>query len=234
MTSRRKAEQLIADGAVQVNGLTITDPATIVTPERDQIKVNGKLLAAEEKVYILLNKPAGYISSVNDPHGRKTVLDLLPDIGQRLFPVGRLDYDTEGLLLLTNDGDFANLMMHPRFEVSKVYQAVVKGCPSAEDMERLRRGIEIEGEQTAPAGIKIIKRYADESLVELEIHEGRKRQVKRMMGAVGCPVRKLTRIRYAFLDLTGVSVGAFRHLKPGETDRLQREARARVAKKKGL
>lgn len=222
---------MITRGLVKVNGIFVTDVATEVDPELDSIEVDGCSIDPEEKVYIMLHKPAGYISSVTDTHGRRTVLDLLKGIKARLFPVGRLDYDTEGLILLTNDGDFANLLMHPRYEVIRVYHAQVQGTLAEEDLRILTSGVIIDGEKTAPAQVRVLKTEGTGALVELKIHEGRKRQVRKMLAAVGCRVIKLKRIKLGFLELGNLREGEFRHLTSREVKQLINEARANTAKK---
>ncbi|MGE5371436.1 MAG: pseudouridine synthase [Solirubrobacterales bacterium] len=231
VTSRRKAELLIADGAVTVNGIAVTAVATEVDPANDRIAVNGVELQPEAHVYLLLNKPAGTISSVTDPRGRKTVLDLVASsVPERVFPIGRLDYDTEGLLLLTNDGDFANLMMHPKHEIEKTYHATVRGRPTRDAMKQIAAGILIDGTVTAPAKAHLLEASDRLSLVEIIIHEGRNRQVRRMLEAVGYPVVRLRRIQYGFLTLDGVASGAFRRLTREEVSRLTLLARNGPAK----
>lgn len=224
VTSRRKAEELITRGLVEVNGAIVTEVATEVDLNVDLIHVRGKWVKPERKVYILLNKPAGYISSVTDPHGRDTVLNLLPNIKERVFPVGRLDSDTTGLILLTNDGEFANLMTHPRYEIKKIYQALVEGRPDEDVIKRLLEGIIIDGRKTASARARVIRFQKDKALVELEIHEGRKHQVKKMMAELGHPVIKLKRVGLGGLDLTSVKEGGYRFLTPVEVDHLKQQA----------
>lgn len=224
ITSRRKAEELISQGRVKVNGLIVREKGYTIDPEFARVEFDGHVVAKEEKVYILINKPAGYISSVYDSQGRPTVLDLLPNIKIRVYPVGRLDFDTEGLLLLSNDGEFTNLMIHPRYEMTKTYQAIVKGKPGAEVLRTLREGIELEDGVTAPAEVRIVKEYRDKTLLEIKIHEGKKRQVKRMCTAVGHPLISLKRTAIEFLNLEGVSPGGFRLLTPEEVKRLKNKA----------
>jgi len=220
VASRRKAEEMISQGQVRVNGRLIDTPAFEVDPETDQVEINGLIINPEAKQYIMLNKPAGYLSTVTDPFGRPTVIDLIGDIGQRLYPVGRLDFDTEGLLLLTNDGDFTNRMIHPRHKVPKRYLARVTGRIRSGELEKLARGIELEDGWTAPARVKLRKYGNNESLVEIEIHEGRKRQVKRMFEAVGHPVVHLVRTGFGSLTLGNLAVGEYRHLSPEEVRQL--------------
>jgi 23S rRNA pseudouridine2605 synthase len=224
ISSRRKSEELIKQGLVKVNGQVVTELATVIDPASDIISVRGIPIRLEKKVYILLNKPAGYLSSVTDDRGRDTVLDLLPDVKERIFPVGRLDYDTRGLLLLTNDGEFANLMSHPRYQMAKVYHAWCKGMVSRDAIKRLEQGILLDGERTLPARVKVLKQSARETLLEIELHEGRKRQIKRMLAEVGNPVVKLTRTRYGPLDLKAVPEGKYRFLTKREVELMKRQA----------
>lgn len=224
ISSRRKAEDLIKQGLVTVNGQVVTELGTIIDPDFDIVSVHGKPISPEKNVYLLLNKPAGYLSSVTDDRGRKTVVDLLPGVKERVFPVGRLDYDTRGLILLTNDGQFANLMSHPRYHMAKVYYAWCQGKVGRDAIKRLQQGIILDGDQTLPARVKVRKQLANETLLEIELHEGRKRQIKRMLGEVGHPVRELKRIRYGPLDLKGVPEGEYRHLTRDEVELMKRQA----------
>jgi 23S rRNA pseudouridine2605 synthase len=222
IASRRKAEQLIVEGKVKVNGKIVRELGTKVGPH-DKIEVNGIPVEREEPVYFLFYKPRGVISSVKDDKGRKVVTDYFPEIEQRIYPIGRLDYDTSGLLLLTNDGDFANLLMHPRYEIEKVYIAKVKGIPSREQLKALEKGIRLEDGLTAPARVKLLKmdKRKQTAIIEIVIHEGRNRQVRRMFEAIGHPVMKLKREKYAFLDLKGLKAGEYRELTPHEVKQLR-------------
>lgn len=224
VASRRKAEELIMQGRIKVNGLVLKEKGCTINPGVDRVEFDGRIISREEKVYILLNKPAGYISSVFDPQGRPTVMELLKDIKLRIYPVGRLDFDTEGLLLLSNDGDFTNLMIHPRYEINKTYQALVKGKPDKKSLLILQEGIQLEDGITAPARVNILKTFQDKTLLEIEIHEGRKRQVKRMCLAIGHPVISLKRTTFGFLKLQGVAPGKYRFLTPSEVNRLKQQA----------
>lgn len=225
--SRRKAEQLIIDGQVKVNGKVVKELGIKVSAT-DRVEVNEIPVEREEPIYFLLYKPRGVISSVKDDKGRKVVTDFLPGIKQRVYPVGRLDYDTSGLLLLTNDGEFANLLMHPRNEIEKVYVSKVKGIPSREKVRSLERGIQLEDGKTAPAKVKVISidKKKQTAILELTIHEGRNRQVRRMLEAIGHPVMKLKRERYGSLTLQGLSVGEMRELTPHEVKQLRTIASA--------
>ncbi|NEU31044.1 rRNA pseudouridine synthase [bacterium LRH843] len=222
ITSRRKAEQLILDGKVKVNGKIVRELGVKVTPNRDDIEVEGIPIDREEPVYFLLYKPTGVISSVNDEKGRKVVTDFL-NIKQRVFPVGRLDYDTSGLLLLTNDGEFSYALTHPKFKVDKVYVAKVKGIPTKEQLQQLQYGIVLEDGKTAPAKVKMMSadRKKQTAIIRITIHEGRNRQVRRMFEAIGHPVMKLKREQYSFLNLQGMNPGEVRPLKPFEVKQLR-------------
>ncbi len=222
ITSRRKAEQMILEGKVKVNGKVVKELGVKVS-DQDRIEVEGIPLEREEPVYLLLYKPTGVISAAKDDKGRKVVTDFFPYIKQRIYPIGRLDYDTSGLLLLTNDGDFANSLMHPRYEVEKTYVAKLKGIPPREKIKQLEKGIHLEDGKTAPAVVKVlsIDKKKQTSIVEITIHEGRNRQVRRMFEAIGYQVQKLKRERYAFLDLKGLSTGDSRELTPHEVKQLR-------------
>ncbi|HAO6148293.1 TPA: rRNA pseudouridine synthase, partial [Listeria monocytogenes] len=204
ITSRRKAEKLIQEGKVTVNGKVVTELGVKVSGT-ERIEVEGIQLTKEEHRYFLFYKPRGTVSAVTDDKGRTTVADYFADIPERLYPVGRLDYDTSGLLLMTNDGDFANLLMHPKNEVSKTYIARIKGIPEREVIRQLERGVVIDGRKTAPAKVKVRSsdKAKDKAIVEITIHEGRNRQVRKMFEAVGFEVQKLSREEYSFLNLRG-------------------------------
>ncbi|MCH6269315.1 MULTISPECIES: 23S rRNA pseudouridine(2605) synthase RluB [Neobacillus] len=222
ISSRRKAEELIKEGRVKVNGKVVTELGVKVSPS-DKVEVNEIPLEKEVPVYFLLYKPRGVISSVSDEKGRKVVTDFFPAIKERIFPVGRLDYDTSGLLLLTNDGEFANLLMHPKNEIEKVYVAKVKGLPLRENLKKLEKGIRLEDGKTAPAKVKLLStdKKKQTSIVEIIIHEGRNRQVRRMFEAIGHEVLKLKRERYGFLTLTGLRAGEARELTTHEVKQIR-------------
>jgi 23S rRNA pseudouridine2605 synthase len=211
--SRRGADELIRAGRVTVNG----EPGQLNTfvQSRDRVELDGRPLSLQRLTYVLLHKPAGVVTTARDTHGRRTVVDLI-DADARVVPVGRLDADTTGALLLTNDGELAHRLAHPRYEVDKVYEVEVEGDPGDEALTMLREGVELDDGRTAPAGV----RRLGPARLELTIHEGRKHQVKRMCAAVGCPVRRLHRSRYADLTLAGLEPGAWRELEPHEVERL--------------
>lgn len=222
VASRRKCEELILSGQVEVNGEQVLTLGTKVDPATDEIKVNGKKIHSESKVYVMLNKPKGVITSANDPQGRKIVADFLPGIKQRIYPVGRLDYDTEGLLLLTNDGEFANLLTHPKHHVPKTYLATVNGVPHGDKLESLQRGVNLEDGMTAPAEVDYHDVDMDKNVatIKITIHEGRNRQVRRMFEAIGHKVVRLKRVRFGELGLEGLPRGKYRHLSEKEINEL--------------
>ena len=226
VASRRKCEELILSGAVEVNGEQVTTMGIKVNPNVDVITVNGRPIRSEKKIYVMLNKPKGVITSAKDPEGRKVVSDFLPGIKERVYPVGRLDYDTEGLLLLTNDGEFANLLTHPRHHVPKTYYATVKGVPHGSLLEKLQRGVELEDGMTAPAAVEYqdVKMESNEATISITIHEGRNRQVRRMFEAIGHKVVRLKRVRFGEVTLEGLPRGKFRHLTESEIKQLIKEA----------
>lgn len=213
VASRRRADELIRDGRVRVNGER-GELNTVVGSE-DVVDVDGKRVERQPLVYVLLNKPAGVVTTVSDPHGRPTVVDLV-DHRVRVVPVGRLDADTSGALLLTNDGPLAHRLAHPRYGVPKVYDVDIEGSPSPAAIDALRRGVELEDGPTAPAEVRIVRRGSRLSRLEITLHEGRKHQVKRMCEAVGHPVQNLHRRRYAGLRLVDLGPGQWRELSPEE------------------
>ena len=215
VASRRRAEELIRQGKVRVDGKVVTEMGTKVDPETQNIECDGvALVSQEEKVYILLNKPTGYLSTVDDPQGRPIVTDLLKNIAERVYPVGRLDLNTEGALLLTNDGELSQKILHPSHEVNKTYVAKVKGVPGKKKLDALSKGIELEGRKTWPARIKVLKTEAQSTVIQIIIHEGRKRQVRKMFEAIGHPVLALKRTAYGQLQLGGLGPGKYRFLTP--------------------
>jgi 23S rRNA pseudouridine2605 synthase len=232
VASRRLSEELIAQGRVQVNGTTVTALGTKADPAVDEIKVDGRRIQVQQrKRYILLHKPRGYITSRSDPQGRPTVLDLLRGVREYIYPVGRLDYDSEGLLILTNDGELAARLTHPRHEVDKVYEARVRGVVDEHVLERLAKGVTIEGKRTAPAKVRILDpasrrpSASEQTRIELAIHEGRQRQVRKMFDAVGHPVVRLKRVRIGPIEDPQMPPGHWRELTPGEVGRLRRAAK---------
>ncbi|MGZ4161422.1 MAG: 23S rRNA pseudouridine(2605) synthase RluB [Neobacillus sp.] len=222
IASRRKSEELIKEGKVKVNGKVVKELGIKVSSS-DKVEVNGIQIEKEEPVYFLLYKPRGVISSVSDDKGRRVVTDYFSELNIRIFPVGRLDYDTSGLLLLTNDGEFANLLMHPRNEIEKVYVAKIKGIPQRENLRKLEKGVRLEDGKTAPAKVKMLSldKKKQTSIIEIVIHEGRNRQVRRMFEAIGHEVVKLKRERYGFLTLNGLSAGDARELTPHEVKQIR-------------
>ena len=222
VASRRGAEKLLAEGRVTVNGAVAREPGVRVDMERDAIKLDGRRLGAPPRAhtYLMLNKPRGYVTTLSDPQQRPTVRDLLRGVRARVYPVGRLDYHSEGLLLLTDDGDLARDLMHPRSGVKKTYRAKVRGRPVAASLERLRRGVVVEGRRTLPAEARLVGTGAN-AWLEVTVVEGRKHQVRRMLDAIGHPVQKLRRVRFDGLVLGRLAPGAMRRLTPGEVARLK-------------
>jgi pseudouridine synthase len=227
VASRRACEELIRQGRVQVNGQVVTQLGTKVDPNRDQISVDGEPISGPvEKVYLILNKPPGYISTTDDPWGRPTVLDLIPHQG-RLYPVGRLDAESEGLLLLTNDGELTHRLTHPRYEHEKEYLALMKGHPKDAVLSQLRRGVDLEEGRTAPAKMSRVSRKEGRETppgttwLRIVVHEGRKRQIRRICAAVGHPVQRLIRVRMGPIELGDLSVGRHRPLSAKEIRRLR-------------
>lgn len=220
--SRRAAEQLILEGRVWVNGKPVTQLGAKADPEYDKITVDSKAVTKRpaKHRYLLLHKPAGYITSVNDEHGRRTIFALLPDEKDRLYPVGRLDYATSGALLVTNDGVLTNALLHPKWEVDKTYHCTVAGHVTKEQLNRLCTGVQLYDGMTAPAKAKVFRRKEDRTIVEITIHEGRNRQIRRMMTAVGLKVIWLKRVGFAGLDLKDVPIATYRELTPAEVRRL--------------
>jgi len=219
VASRRRADELVRAGRVRVNG----EPGELntIVGAHDVVEVDGARVTRQPLAYVLLHKPPGVVTTARDPQGRPTVVELVP-AEPRVVPVGRLDVDTTGALLLTNDGDLAHRLAHPRYGVPKVYEADIAGSPSAEVLAALRSGIELDDGMTAPAGVRVLERSRRSSRIELTLHEGRHRQVRRMLEAVGHPVRRLHRSRYASLDLDGLDEGTSRPLERDEVAALRR------------
>ncbi|WP_419024932.1 pseudouridine synthase [Emergencia sp.] len=221
VASRRKADELIANGNVKVNGLILKEPGYDVV-SGDVVEVNGRRIEAEEKkVYILLNKPVGYITSVSDDRDRLTVMDLVQDVDARIFPVGRLDYNTSGMLIMTNDGDFAYTLSHPKHEMPKTYRAVVAGVLSNEKCAKLREGVDIGGFVTSKAKVEIVKGHPRNTVVDITIHEGKNRQVRKMFKAVGNNVQSLERIAIGDVKLGRLAEGHYRKLTREEIEYLK-------------
>lgn len=220
--SRRQAEAYILQGQVTVDGVVITELGTRADPLKQQILFNGSpVRPARKKIYLLLNKPKGYLTTLKDPQGRPIVTSLLKEVGQRLFPVGRLDLDTEGALLLTNDGELTQRVLHPSFEITRTYQAVIKGQITKDQITSLEKGIELDGQMTWPATLSIVKKsQPGTTTLRIIIHEGRKRQVRRMFEAVGHPVLHLKRLAYGNLKLGSLPTGKYRFLNKNDLDQL--------------
>jgi 23S rRNA pseudouridine2605 synthase len=222
VTSRRRAEQLIVEGRVTVNGAVITELGSKADPESDHIKVDGKRVGAPERpVYLAMNKPRNIMSTVSDPEGRATVMNLLRGVKARVYPVGRLDYQSEGLLLLTNDGEFAKRITSAATHVTKTYLVKVNGPLTEEQEEKFRRGVPLSGKMTAAAGIRIMQR-TENPWYEVRLIEGRQNQIRMMFKHFGRLVEKLRRVKIGFLELGAMSPGEFRHLTPGEVARFRK------------
>jgi pseudouridine synthase len=219
--SRRHAEELIRGGRVSLNGKAVLEPGTRVNPARDAIRVDGKRVKPSVPVYLLFHKPRGVLCTMEDPRGRPCVGDLLGGMKGRPYPVGRLDFDAEGLLLCTNDGELAHRIIHPRYRVKKVYHVKIKGVPEKRVIDRLRTGVVLDGKKTAPAGISLLKRGERNCWLRMTLYEGRNRQVKRMLEKFGYQVLKLKRVALGPLAVEGLPPGAYRKLRPDEVGRLQ-------------
>jgi len=231
ITSRRKAESLILEGRVTVNGKVVTELGSKADPARDHIKVDGKLLSRQARQqYILLHKPIGYLSTVSDPQDRPTVMALVKSIRERVYPVGRLDYNSSGIMILTNDGELANILMSRAAAVPRTYHVKLEGKPGPGDLQKLQNGIVMDGERTAPAEIRLVAER-DKPWYEITLTEGRNHQVRRMFERVGQPVVKLKRVRIAFLTDEGLAPGRFRHLAPSEVERLKKWKRGEQSSK---
>ncbi|ACV62924.1 pseudouridine synthase [Desulfofarcimen acetoxidans DSM 771] len=225
IASRRKCEELIAEGVVKVNGRLVKEQGIKVDPQKDRIMVQGKIInRLEDKIYLLMYKPRGYVTTLHDPEGRKTIVDLLKNIKERVFPVGRLDYDSEGLLLVTNDGELANALTHPRHEVKKTYLVTVAGIPLPKSLEQMSKGLELEDGMTAPTQVALVELLEDRSLLEITVHEGKNRLVRRMCEKIGHPVLRLKRIKLGTLSIKGVKPGQYRLLNTKEIRELKKSA----------
>ena len=222
VASRRHAERMIQDGLVQVNGLTVREMGFQIDETRDQVSVSGETVHPEaEKHYLAYYKPIGEVTTVSDPEGRPTVMDKFRDYPVRLFPVGRLDFDSEGLLLLTNDGDLMNRLLHPSHEVSKVYLIKASNQVTEEEIRRLRAGVLLDGKLTSPAQVRLIRREAFDTVLLVSIHEGRNRQVRKMLEAVGHQVVSLKRVEFGPVSLGDLPRGQWRRLTPREVEKLK-------------
>ena len=229
IASRRAAETLISEGRVTVNGEVVRTLGAKADPSQDEVRVDGRRLRFDlRQRYIVLNKPKGYVTTRNDPEGRRTIMDLLTDIREYIYPVGRLDYDSEGLLLLTSDGELAAKLMHPRHDVERVYEAVVVGVPDDEALERLRRGVFLDGKRTRPAQVRrgraVGRGRQPLTALTITLKEGRNRQVRRMCASIGHPVRKLTRLRMGPIRLGELRPGHWRDLSISEVEKLRTES----------
>lgn len=222
IASRRKSEKLIQEGRVRVNGKTITKLGSKVDPSKDKVYVDDQPISLESnKVYIMLNKPTGYVTTLSDEKDRRIVTDLISNIKERIYPVGRLDMDTSGLLLMTNDGDLTHKLTHPSYEITKRYIARVKGIPSKKDLKEFREGLIIDNKLTSPAKIKIVKKFKSESILDISIYEGRNRQVRKMCEKINHPVRELERISIGRLRLANLPLGKWRYLDSKEVNYLK-------------
>jgi 23S rRNA pseudouridine2605 synthase len=222
IASRRKCEELILGGRVSVDGEVVTELGSKVDVSAQRITVDGQQIEVEQKICIMVHKPTSRITSVSDPEGRKTVMDAVADIEQRVYPVGRLDYDTSGLLLMTNDGELTHRLLHPSYHLDKVYRATVLGLVDKQTIRKLEEGILLEDGKTAPAKVYVLRQHPRESVVELTIHEGRNRQVRRMFEALDMPVKRLRRIQFGPLILDKLGIGTYRYLTRQEWDALYR------------
>ena len=221
IASRRNAEKLVESGRVEINGV-VAKLGDTVDPEKDIVTCDGAPVRTEPAVYVVLNKPKDTVTSARDTHGRKTVIDCVHGVRARVFPVGRLDADVEGALLFTNDGDLAFRLMHPKFQVEKVYLATVAGEVTREAVSRIEKGVPLEDGVTAPAKARIVNRRPGMTMLRLTLHEGRKREIKRMCAAVGYPVRELQRVSIAGIAANGLRPGEWRYLTPQEVERLRK------------
>jgi pseudouridine synthase len=235
--SRRHAEEMIREGRVTLNGKAVRDPGTNVDPKKDAVKVDGKRVKPAPLVYFLMHKPRSVLCAMEDPRGRPCIGDILAGMKGKPYPVGRLDFDAEGLLLCTNDGEMANRVIHPRYHIKKVYHVKVKGVPTMKVIDRLRSGVVLDGKKTAPAGVSFLKRGEKNSWLRMTLYEGRNRQVKRMLELFRYQVLKLKRVALGPLALEGLPRGTYRKLRPDELVKLQaavaETAVAGVDKRKG-
>lgn len=232
VSSRRAAEKMMAEGRIRINGVAATEPGTKADPQKDEIRVDGKLISCEtEKIYILLNKPQGVVTTLSDPQGRPIVTDLLEGITERVFPVGRLDYDSEGLLILTNDGDFSQRLQHPRYGIPKTYRVKVEGRLLKGDLGELERGIDLSDGRFAPTGVLLEKTNPKSSWLRINLTEGRNRVIRRAFEALGHPVVRLVRTAVADITVGSLREGQWRMLTPKEVERLLLFSRKRRGEK---
>jgi pseudouridine synthase len=225
ISSRREAERLILEGRVLVNGSVIRELGAKANLQTDDIRVDGKKIKKEgQKIYLLLNKPKGCVTTVKDDRGRPTVIDLLRGMKKKVYPVGRLDFNTEGILLLTNDGDFAQRLAHPRHKIPKTYSVKVSGVPTEKEIRKLSDGVVVFKRKTAPAEVSLDRTTGNNIWLSITLHEGRKRQIRRMCEIIGHPVIKLKRVKYGFLELGALKVGEYRSLSSQEVKRLMEMA----------
>jgi 23S rRNA pseudouridine2605 synthase len=235
VASRRKAEELITAGRVKVNGRVVSELGSKVDPIRDEVTLGGRRVMQQQPVYLILNKPKGYVTTLSDPEGRPTVMELVGKVEERVYPVGRLDFNTEGVLLMTNDGDLAHALMHPAGEVKKTYRVKVRGSATREQVDELRHGVTLDdGSRTAAAEVELLgpSEGGNNTWFEITIHEGKNRQIHRMAEALGLQVAKLQRVRYAGLTTEGVRPGRWRSLRRDEVDDLRRLAGMKVPTQK--
>ncbi|MBW6485414.1 MAG: rRNA pseudouridine synthase [Syntrophobacterales bacterium] len=233
VSSRRAAERMISDGRISVNGVVVRQPGTKADADRDEIRVDGKLISCEtEKVYIVLNKPSGYVTTLSDPEGRPIVTDLLSGVAERVFPVGRLDYDSEGLLLLTNDGDFAQRLQHPRFKVPKTYRVKIEGRLNRLELQSLEKGMELPDGKFAPSSVIMEKVNPKSTWLLLTIHDGRNRVIRRAFDLLGHSVTRLIRVSFGDLTLDSLGEGEWRALRHGEVGQLMAQSQAQKNSKK--
>ncbi|MRI68668.1 pseudouridine synthase [Gracilibacillus thailandensis] len=226
ITSRRKAEKMIVDGLVEVNGKVVTELGTKVS-DQDEVKVEGVPIEKEKLLYFLFYKPRGVITSVSDDKKRKTVTDFFEEYEERLYPVGRLDYDTSGLLIMTNDGDFTNLLLHPSHQINKEYIVKTEGIPSKEKLQLFKKGIRSEGDILKAKYVKVMSTDPKKktAIIKIVLHQGKNRQIRRMFEAIGTPVQKLKREKFGFLTLDGLNAGEHRELTPQEVAELKKLAK---------
>ena len=225
VASRRAAEKMIAEGRISVNGVKVTEPGTKADSGRDEIRVDGRLISCEtERIYILLHKPQGIVTTLSDPQGRPIVTDLLEGVMERVFPVGRLDYDSEGVLILTNDGEFSQRLQHPRYGIPKIYRVKVEGNPGKREIQTLENGMDLPDGRFAPVAVSLEKTNRGSAWLRLTITDGRNRVIRRAFEALGHPVCRLVRVAVGDVTLDGVREGAWRSLTRKEVDRLLAQA----------